>query len=54
MRSTAKKWAGTAGVALLIAFSTLPKRPATVAPGDHAYTKEYASWLIKSEMAKNH
>lgn len=32
--------------------TTMPPKPATTARGDYAYTKAYASWLIREEMAK--
>lgn len=41
-------------VILLLAgcATTMPPKPATTARGDYAYTKAYASWLLREEMAK--
>lgn len=40
-------------VSVLAGCSTMPKRPETVTQGDYGYTKEYVSWLIRTEMKKN-
>jgi CubicO group peptidase (beta-lactamase class C family) len=42
-------------LALLLqpACAAAPARPQTLTPGDYGYAKEYGSWLIRKEMAKN-
>jgi CubicO group peptidase (beta-lactamase class C family) len=38
---------------VLAACSTAPVKPAHIARGDYAYTKQYISWLIEKEMSSN-
>jgi CubicO group peptidase (beta-lactamase class C family) len=39
-------------IVLLAGCATAPLKPANATRGDYGYTKEYVSWLIREEMAK--